>query len=318
MGGHTVIRDFTEADYPLLAAVDAAAYDDDPRAIELWKHDDATRDPRLFFRRDVVEVDGVPVACGTFGHSDWIDDPDKYWFQILVPRDRAGISIREAYLRYALDALGPRGPVAIYSGMVETNEAQIQFLERSGFQAVHREHSSRLELNTFKPDFYRDAVEPIVEQGIRLTSLSELARSDANWKERLHPVYQHLVLDQPAPDPPRLETLEEWERSELGAPNFDPDLWIVGRHQAEIIGLSQATVSPQAPTAADCGLTGVLADYRRRGIATALKVELLRVLKGRGVTRVDTTNEESNPMYRINQRLGFAPRPDWVMYERRL
>ena len=44
-------------DYPLLSAVDAAAYDDDPRAVELWQHDDATRDPSLFFRRHVIELD---------------------------------------------------------------------------------------------------------------------------------------------------------------------------------------------------------------------------------------------------------------------
>ena len=125
-------------------------------------------------------------------------------------------------------------------------------------------------------------------------------------------------MDQPAPDPHRPETLEEWEESELHAPDFDPALWVIALDGGDIIGLSQASASPESPTVAHCGLTGVLGAYRRRGIGTALKVELLNRAKERGISRIDTRNEEDNPMYRINERLGFVPRPDWVMYERKL
>jgi GNAT superfamily N-acetyltransferase len=313
MSSGLAIRDFTPDDYPLLSAVDAAAYDDDARAVELWQHDDATRDPDLFLQRHVIELDGVPIACGTFGHSDWIDDPDKYWFQILMSRDRDLSQAREEYLRFALEALSVRRPYALYSGMVEDYGAHIQFLEANGFRPVHRERVSRLELARFDPEHHRNAVLQIADQGIRIVSLQELAGID--WKERLHPVYQELARDQPAPDPPRLETLDEWERTVLGAPNFDPELWIVALDGDEIIGLSQASVGPESPHIADCGLTGVSATHRRRGIGTALKVELLALVKQRGVARISTTNEEHNPMFLINERLGFVPRPDWVMYE---
>jgi GNAT superfamily N-acetyltransferase len=316
MGSPIEIRDFTADDYPLLSAVDAAAYADDARAVELWQHDDATRDPSLLFHRHVIESDGVPVACGTVGHSDWIDDPDKYWFQILMSRDRDSTQARDEYLRFALEMLAVRRPYALYSGMVEDYEAHIEFLEDNGFRPVHRERVSRLELARFDPEHHRNAVLQVADQGIRIVSLRELGGTD--WKERLHLVYQKMVLDQPAPDPPRLETLEEWERTELGAPNFDPELWIVALDGNDIIGLSQAWVSLESPHIADCGLTGVCATHRRRGIATALKVELLTQVKQRGVARVSTTNEEHNPMFLINERLGFVPRPDWVMYELKL
>lgn len=316
MSSGLAIRGFTADDYPLLAAVDAAAYDDDARAVELWKHDDATRDPSLFFRRHVIESDGGAVACGTCGHSDWIDDPDKYWFQILMPRDRDLPQVREEYLWFTLELLSVRRPYAVYSGMVEDYEAHIEFLEAAGFRPVHRERVSRLELARFDPERHRNAVRQVADQGIRIVSLQEIAGTD--WKQRLHPVYQELALDQPAPDPPRLETLEEWEQTELGAPNFDPELWLIALAGNDIIGLSQASVSLETPDIADCGLTGVCASHRRRGIATALKVELLARANQRGVARISTTNEEHNPMFLINQRLGFVPRPDWVMYELRL
>lgn len=318
MGSVLEIRAFSEDDYVLLSTVDAAAYDDDPRAAELWKHDDATRNPALFFQRHVVSVDGSALACGSFGHSDWIDDPHKYWFQILVSPDFAGGLIRQRYLDFALTALAPRHPRALVSGMVESYEAHTLFLEANGFDAVHREHYSRLEMSGFDRNRHREAVTRVQGLGIELVRLADLAVSVPDWKERLHPVFQQLVADQPAPDPPRLETLDEWERTTLGAPDFDPRLWIVARNGLRIVGLSQAMVSPEAPTIASCGLTGVIGEYRRRGIATALKVELLAAAKKRGVVRISTSNEENNPMYRINVRLGFCPRPDWVMYERRL
>ena len=139
-----------------------------------------------------------------------------------------------------------------------------------------------------------------------------------DWKEQLHPVYEQLVADQPAPDSPRLDTLDEWIAGVIGAPDFSPELWMVAVDGEQVVGLSQAMINREVPTSAHCGLTGVSRPYRRRGIATALKVELLAAAQDRGVMRIDTSNEENNPMYRINIGLGFARRPDWVMYKHRL
>jgi GNAT superfamily N-acetyltransferase len=68
----------------------------------------------------------------------------------------------------------------------------------------------------------------------------------------------------------------------------------------------------------DCGLTGVIRPYRRRGIGTALKVRLLEVAQRTRADTMSTGNEEHNPMYSINVDLGFVPEPDWVMYQREL
>jgi GNAT superfamily N-acetyltransferase len=319
MAADIAVRDFTESDYPLLVALDAAVHNDDPRPIAQWQHEDATRNPEVFFRRHVISTDGVAVACGHFGHVDWIEHPDRYWFQILVPPSRpAGDAIRQLYLDHALETLLPRHPQALLSGMVESNRDHIRFLTDHGFSEVHREHHLQLELDGFDPARYTAARQRAAGQGIRLVPLTDLAGGGADWRERLHPVYQQLVQDQPAPDPPHRDTLEEWVRAVLEGPDFDAGLWIIATDEDRIVGLSQAMVNLERPTVAYSGLTGVLAGYRRRGIATALKVELLARVKSRGVARIKTSNEENNPMYRINLGLGFVPRPDWVMYERRL
>lgn len=313
-----IIRPFTGDDYEFLAEVHHAVYQDVPRSVVQWKHDDETRDPALLFVRHVVELGERPVACGYFGHSPWIDDPDKYWVQILVLPEIVDTRIRPRYLELALASIRKRKPVAAYTGMVENHVEHLHTLETAGFREVHRERTSELDLESHDPSAFTAALARVAGQGIRLAHLPELQDELDNWRERLHPLYQRLVADQPAPDSPRLDTLEEWELSVLGSPDFDPELWIVALDGDRCIGLSQAARSLQDPTMADCGLTGVLAEYRKRGIATALKVELLAVAKRAGIRRIATTNEENNPMFAINVGLGFEVRPDWVMFELKL
>ena len=52
-------------------------------------------------------------------------------------------------------------------------------------------------------------------------------------------------------------------------------------------------------------LTGVLPEYRRKSICTALKIHALLDFKNKGFEKVFTSNEENNPMYEINLKLGF-------------
>ena len=64
----------------------------------------------------------------------------------------------------------------------------------------------------------------------------------------------------------------------------------------------------------ESGLTGVRSQYRRVGLATALKCKSLEAAKHLGAKRVQTSNEENNPMYQLILQLGFRPRPaevDW-------
>jgi RimJ/RimL family protein N-acetyltransferase len=63
------------------------------------------------------------------------------------------------------------------------------------------------------------------------------------------------------------------------------------------------------------GMTGVRREWRRRGIALALKVRSLEFAKAQGFRRVVTENETNNRgMIAINDRLGFVKQPAYVHY----
>ena len=66
------------------------------------------------------------------------------------------------------------------------------------------------------------------------------------------------------------------------------------------------------------GSLGVLREFRREGIATALKIKAIEILLKKGVTEIRTDNEENNPMYKINVALGFKPVPFSLDYSKEI
>ena len=58
----------------------------------------------------------------------------------------------------------------------------------------------------------------------------------------------------------------------------------------------------------DWNFTGVHPNYRKRGLATAVKVQMLTVARARGIERLHTENHADNaPMLAVNRKLGFIP-----------
>jgi predicted GNAT family acetyltransferase len=52
-------------------------------------------------------------------------------------------------------------------------------------------------------------------------------------------------------------------------------------------------------------MTGVKRAYRRKGIATALKLRTVAFAQVQGAHLLMTSNNSANPMYQLNLKLGF-------------
>ena len=67
----------------------------------------------------------------------------------------------------------------------------------------------------------------------------------------------------------------------------------------------------------DTGLTGVHRDYRRKGVATALKHTSLIWAKKQGYEWIRTDNASTNKgMLNINIRVGFKFMPAWLIFDK--
>ena len=97
---------------------------------------------------------------------------------------------------------------------------------------------------------------------------------------------------------------ELW-KSSLFAPWFESDDIYIVLDGDQWVALSSYDRSDKPTDTLSTDLTGVLPEYRRKGICTALKVIALEDLKSKGYKKVFTDNEENNPMFQINLQLGF-------------
>jgi RimJ/RimL family protein N-acetyltransferase len=127
------------------------------------------------------------------------------------------------------------------------------------------------------------------------------------WRDMPHE--PHVGWEDPSP--------ETFSRSIFERPGVLLDGYFVARDGERIVGLSYLARRPDGD--AEVGDTGVLRDYRRRGIARALKMMVTRYATDNGIERVHTDNRADNEgMLAINRELGFVPGEQIVIFEKRL
>lgn len=308
----------TEEEYQLMSEIEGAVFDMPPFPPEVMAHDDKTRRPGYPFQRDWIRQDGQSIAYAEWGQRPSSFDPQKYDVRIYVDPAHDNAGVRPFYFRHLLNQLADREVVGITSGMVESRLEAMRFFEAYEFHEVAREAISTLDLKEWDAEALQHLLRNLRQQGIRIATLRTLQEEDPRWQERLFELEMAISRDVPSTGQKQLPTFDAWQAARLHGPAFDPQGWFVALDGDQYVGESEGFVTDTEPASLENGLTGVLRPYRRRGIASALKVHLLRYAQERGALSVVTTNDSKNPMYQLNLKLGFEPQPAWVRVEKTL
>ena len=170
--------------------------------------------------------------------------------------------------------------------------------ERRGFVEERREKGVALDLTAIEPP----PVEP--PPGVEIVTWAdrpELARG-------LFEVSVETSPDVPGYEDETHEPFEAWLAHEMQGPGDRPEATFVAVAGDEAVGYAKFSLSSAAPTRAYHDLTAVKRDWRRRGIARALKSAQIGWAKANGFELLRTTNDERNtPMRRLNEQLGYRP-----------
>ncbi|MBN1678920.1 MAG: GNAT family N-acetyltransferase [Anaerolineae bacterium] len=311
------IRDFTPDDYPIIADIQTAIHPDTPAVPEDYIEYDARRDPKCKHQRWVVEVDGQVVAAGQYDQFVWMYHPLKFfvWVRVLPTFQRRGIgSVLWDHMSAALE---PFEPAVLISNSRSDIPDGMRFLEKRGFIETHRARMSNLDIAAADLTPYAGLEDRLAAEGIVIKTCRELA----NDPERDRKLYDlEWILDQDVPGSEDLTrtTFERWKNDILDSENFLPDAYFVALDGDEYIGMSNLWAD-RASDMLFTGLTGVKRDYRRRGIATAMKARAVAYGKANNNSIIRTFNEVNNQnMLSINERLGFVKQPDVIQYEKTL
>jgi len=311
--------DDSDSDYEASVAIWDANWPDEPSSVEGMRYANARRSDRYFFRRIMGDLEGEVVATAIYRKPEWSSDPGMYELQIRVLPSfhRRGIgSVFYDHIIGHLSEQEPR-PVRIASDAREDQPHSVKFLTDRGFKQVQRQQVSRLDLASFDPAPYAETVRRFEDSGIVVKTVEEFEAEDPEARRRMHAAYVELFKDVPL-FTDRFELTYELFEKELEGPNRLPGGILLAFDGDEIVGTTSLWVRLADKKRFDTGLTAVARSHRRRGIATALKVRALELARDRGAREVSTDNEENNPMYDLNVRLGFRPTPAWLIFQKEI
>jgi mycothiol synthase len=317
-----VIRPFAnnQADYLALTAVYNAVYPEEPASLAEWQYRDAVWNPRYYYERFLAVVAGRVVGVGRAMEPAWSYRPGKYDLDVAVHPNFRRRGIGSALYDQIIATLGEREPAPnlLTTQTLESQGDGLHFLRQRGFQPLLRVIRSRLELEHFDPSPYQERAARLAARNIRLLTISELAPHDPDWQHKLWELMWQINQDVPYADAPTRTPFEEFQKRTLQNPLFSGERFFIALDGEQFVGLTDLWPVPSMPERLDIWLTGVIRSHRRLGIATALKLRAIAYARQVGAKRIEASNEENNPMYQINRRLGFEPLPAWVEYEKQV
>jgi mycothiol synthase len=242
----------------------------------------------------VARLGGEPVACG---YAD-VRPAFAIGDVAVVPEHRRR-GIGAAVLAEISRRARAFGKDSIEGEIKESDAESRAFLERRGFVQVGAEKAVVLELAGVEP--------PAVDapQGVRIVSRVE----EPDLLDGMYVV--GVQADEDIPCSAGVQTFELWRANEIDKPSRRPGLCFIALAGHEVVGYAALQVFGDE---AHHGLTATRRDWRRRGVATALKRAEIAAAKRAGFRRLVTESEERNePMRRLNEKLGFVPSPELSM-----
>jgi mycothiol synthase len=192
----------------------------------------------------------------------------------------------------------------IWGRMRADDTDSIAFAERRGFKEVGRERDVVLDLTKARPA----VAEP--PAGISLASFAE--RPDLI--PAVFDVDNEVTVDVPGHRPHEAMTYDRWAHENLEGPGAFPEACFVALAGDEVVGYTSLRRYGAESAEAENRLTAVRREWRRRGIATALKRAQIEAARAAGIERIFTSNDETNVGMRgVNARLGFEPEPERIV-----
>ena len=137
---------------------------------------------------------------------------------------------------------------------------------------------------------------------IERTTLAELGDTDDN-RRRYYEADYRAAQDIPGED--YIQSWPEYEVEVFGSEEYRPEGAYLALDGDQIIGVAHVMLDSEHDRMENL-FTGVLREYRGRGIAQAMKLLTIKYAKQSGVSEILTENDSENAaMLAVNGKLGY-------------
>ncbi|MBC7805214.1 MAG: GNAT family N-acetyltransferase [Akkermansiaceae bacterium] len=313
------IRPFVPGDYERVTEIYNLNFPQHAETVEERRDHDEKRNQKFIHSRYVAgNESGIVIAYGEYSQGPWQFHPQKFGVSIGVHPAFQHQGVGTRLYNFLLIELEKYDPIFLKAYGQEGKIPVLGFLAKNGYEEVMREWESCLDPAGFDFAPYAGIADHIAAQGVVIQTLREL-ESDPCRDRKLYDLEAQISLDMPSSEASTVPTFHDWKKNTFENPGLIPDGYFVALDTTadnKYVGISQLWAS-LADKTLYTGATGVLSEYRRRGIALAMKLRAVRYAKDAGVPVVRTWNAQSNlAMLSINEKLGFVKEPAWIEYRR--
>ena len=310
------LRPCTSDDFNSLLYLKNLLYPDHPTSIESMLHHEESRGDIIKHKDWVWEKDNAIIAYALY--TQWEDSyhPQRFVIKIYVHPEQQGQGYRAICFDHIIKKLEPFDPIKISVQIHEPHAQSIRFFKKRGFNNTITERESCLDLLKYDPKLFRGDIDHVINQGFHITTLSELRKEDKKADHKAWELERDVGPDMPWIDPITIPEYDIYKKKVFAHPKFNPKSWFIILDDGRIAGLNNLWKN-EIVKGIDTGLTGVRREYRRRGIATALKHTSVIWAKQQGYEWIRTDNATTNKgMLTINIRAGFKFMPAWLLFEK--
>ena len=243
----------------------------------------------------IAELDGVPVGAATSSEFGGAPGGDIAYLSLRVLREHRRRGVGSALHVRMSEHARSTGKERFYCVVRADDESSLGYFPRYGYSEVGRMQDVALRL---------DVIEVPEPTGLRIEPLTE------EWERGAYDVALEADADIPSGEPIQSGTFEQWRARHLGDLALR-NLSFVAVEDGRVIGY--AILQMHGEDSATHAMTGVARAARGRGVALALKQMQIARAKTSGLKELHTQNDFGNaPMRRVNEKLGYVLRYEWV------
>jgi len=269
------------------------------------------------------EVWVADAQSGVVGYA-YIEEPNV---AARPGRIRIRVMVDPAHRRTGLgsamyDAMEARarnaGATELVTEAAETEAGARALLAGRGFAEYHRRIESRLQLPEVTPATIARGIEALTDaffpDGVRIATYRQLLVAVPDAARRLYDLDAELWADVPFGLTGAVPTFEQYQAVELADPDFLPQATFVALDGHRWIGLGALMNGPGFLLNS---MTGVVREWRGRGLARWLKLHTIRWALERDAPELRTFNDAVNDaILGLNRSLGFRVESVEVRYRK--
>lgn len=262
------------------------------------------------FRATTLALDGNQKAVGYWDveHETWMH-PGHFWFNLILVPEVRGRGLGAQMYNDALRVAREQGATHLEGRVREDDPLSMRFAERRGCKIQFHTFESALDLTDFDEHRFDGLLSRLHAGGFRFFSLAEAGVTEEN-KHKLYEVNRDSGLDSTGSDGV-FPDFYAFSKNVFDASWFRADTQILAALGDRWVGLAAIAIYPEDNHAYNA-FTGVLREFRGRGLAQALKLQTILLAKKEGVRYVRTNNDSQNvPMLAVNRKLGYKPEPGY-------